>query len=121
MTSKQEFGIGLIGLGIGQQHLLGYQAQGLRIAAICDKDTERLNEVGERFQIDKRYTRIADLIADADVDVVDMQCNRGSVPLLSKPLPRLASIFSAKNRSQCRCNKPLKWWRYVSNTTSSSW
>ena len=72
MTSKQEFGIGLIGLGIGQQHLLGYQRQGLRIAAICDKDTERLNEVGERLHIDKRYTRITDLIADADVDVVDM-------------------------------------------------
>ena len=55
-TNKQEFGIGLIGLGIGQQHLLGYQRQNLRVAAICDKDTERLNEVGERFQIDKRYT-----------------------------------------------------------------
>ena len=53
MTSKQEFGIGLIGLGIGQQHLLGYQRQGLRVAAICDKDTERLNEVGERFQINQ--------------------------------------------------------------------
>ena len=72
MASNQEFGIGLIGLGIGQQHLLGYQRQNLRVAAICDKDTARLNEVGDQFQIDKRYTCIADLIADTDVNVVDM-------------------------------------------------
>ena len=72
MASKQAFGIGLIGLGIGQQHLLGYQRRELRVAAICDKDATRLNETGDQFGIDKRYTRIADLIADTDVDVVDM-------------------------------------------------
>ena len=72
MASKQECGIGLIGLGIGQQHLLGYQRQGLHVAAICDKDATRLNEVGDKFHINKRYTRIVDLIADTDVDVIDM-------------------------------------------------
>ena len=45
MTDKQEFGIGLIGLGIGQQHLLGYQRQDLPVVAICDQDAARLNEV----------------------------------------------------------------------------
>ena len=53
MADTQEFGIGLIGLGIGQQHLLGYQRRGLRVAAICDKDATRLNEVGNTFGIDK--------------------------------------------------------------------
>ena len=72
MAGTQEFGIGLIGLGIGQQHLLGYQSKGLHVAAICDKDPIRLNQVGEQFGIDKRYTRIVDLIADAEVSVVDI-------------------------------------------------
>ena len=99
MTSKQEFGIGLIGLGIGQQHLLGYQRQGLRIAAICDKDTERLNEVGERFQIDKRYTRITDLIADADVDVVDMAVQ----PWIRSPIVKAA----AEAGKHILCQKPF--------------
>ena len=72
MTNRHELGIGLIGLGIGQQHLLGYQRQGLNVAAICDKDTSRLNEVGDTFQIENRYTRIAELIADANVHVVDI-------------------------------------------------
>ena len=99
MTSKQEFGIGLIGLGIGQQHLLGYQRQGLRIAAICDKDTERLNEVGERFQINKRYTRITDLIADADVDVVDMAVQ----PWIRSPIVKAA----AEAGKHILCQKPF--------------
>ncbi len=29
MAGTQEFGIGLIGLGIGQQYLLGYQSKGV--------------------------------------------------------------------------------------------
>ena len=53
MADKQEVGIGLIGLGIGQQHLLGYQRQGLRVTAICDKDTTRLNEGGNTFGISR--------------------------------------------------------------------
>jgi predicted dehydrogenase len=72
MANLQDFGIGLIGLGIGQQHLLGYQRKDLRIVAICDKDEARLHEVGDRFGIQRRYTRIADLIDDSDVDIVDM-------------------------------------------------
>ena len=99
VTNKQEFGIGLIGLGIGQQHLLGYQRQNLRVAAICDKDVERLNEVGERFHIDKRYTRIADLIADAGVDVVDMAVQ----PWIRSPIVKAA----AEAGKQILCQKPF--------------
>ena len=99
MTSKQEFGIGLIGLGIGQQHLLGYQRQGLHVAAICDKDAVRLAEVADKFQIDKRYTRIADLIADADVDVVDIAVQ----PWIRSPIVKAA----AEAGKHILCQKPF--------------
>ena len=82
MSTLQDFGIGLIGLGIGQQHLLGYQSKGLHVAAICDKDEERLHNTGDRFSINKRYTRIADLIDDSDVDIVDMAVH----PWLRSPI-----------------------------------
>jgi len=72
MADTQEFGIGLIGLGIGQQHLLGYQRRDLHVAAICDKDVTRLNEVGNAFGINKRYTRIADLIKELEMDYTDI-------------------------------------------------
>ena len=99
MASKREFGIGLIGLGIGQQHLLGYQRQGLRVAAICDKDVARLNEVGEQFQIDKRYTRITDLITDANVHVVDIAVQ----PWIRSPIVKAA----AEAGKHVLCQKPF--------------
>ncbi len=99
MANIQEFGIGLIGLGIGQQHLLGYQRRGLQVAAICDKDTHRLREVGDRFQIEKRYTRIADLIADPDVHVVDMAVQ----PWIRSPIVKAA----AEAGKHILCQKPF--------------
>ena len=99
MADPQEFGIGLIGLGIGQQHLLGYQSRGLRVAAICDKDATRLNEVGSQFNIDKRYTRIADLIADIDVGVVDIAVQ----PWIRSPIVKAA----AEAGKHILCQKPF--------------
>ena len=99
MTNTRELGIGLVGLGIGQQHLLGYQRQGLRVAAICDKDPTRLNEAGEQFHIDKRYTRIIDLIADADVDVVDMAVQ----PWIRSPIVKAAAAAG----KHILCQKPF--------------
>ena len=99
MANTQEYGIGLIGLGIGQQHLLGYQRRGLSVAAICDKDPTRLNEVGNTFGIDNRYTRIADLIADTDVDVVDMAVQ----PWIRSPIVKAA----AEAGKHILCQKPF--------------
>ena len=99
MAGTQTFGIGLIGLGIGQQHLLGYQRRDLQVAAICDKDVTRLNEVGNAFGIIKRYTRIADLIADTDVDVVDMAVQ----PWIRSPIVKAA----AEAGKHILCQKPF--------------
>lgn len=99
MADKRAFGIGLIGLGIGQQHLLGYQRQNLRVAAICDKDATRLNEIGNTFGVEKRYTRIADLIADTDVDVVDMAVQ----PWIRSPIVKAA----AEAGKHILCQKPF--------------
>ena len=99
MASTQEFGIGLIGLGIGQQHLLGYQSRGLHVAAICDKDPIRLNEVGNQFGIDKRYTRIIDLISDTDVGVVDIAVQ----PWIRSPIIKAA----AEAGKHILCQKPF--------------
>ena len=99
MAGTQTFGIGLIGLGIGQQHLLGYQRRDLHVAAICDKDVTRLNEIGDSFGINKRYTRIADLIADTDVDVVDMAVQ----PWIRSPIVKAA----AEAGKHILCQKPF--------------
>lgn len=99
MADTHGFGIGLIGLGIGQQHLLGYERQGLRIAALCDKDEARLHEVGDRFQVEKRYTRIVDLIADPDVGVIDMAVQ----PWIRSPIVKAAAAAG----KHILCQKPF--------------
>ncbi len=99
MSHRHSLGIGLIGLGIGQQHLLGYQRKGLHVAAICDKDEARLNEVGDRFGIQTRYTRIAALIADADVGIVDMAVQ----PWMRSPIVKAA----AEAGKHILCQKPF--------------
>lgn len=99
MTYLKDIGIGLIGLGIGQQHLLGYQHKDLRVEAICDKDETRLHEVGDRFSIQKRYTRIVDLIGNADVDIVDMAVH----PWIRSPIVKA----SAQAGKHIFCQKPF--------------
>ena len=122
MIDLQNPGIGLIGLGIGQTHLLGYERKGLRVEAICDKDEERLHYAGDRFDIHKRYTRIADLIADNDVDILDLAVH----PWIRSPIVNAActnrkayilskAIFN-DNASGCK-----KWWKYVKRIKYNLW
>lgn len=99
MAIRQDLGIGLIGLGIGQQHLLGYQNKDIHVAAICDKDEERLHHSGEKFGINKRYTRIADLIADSDADIVDLAVH----PWIRSPIVSAASQVG----KHIFCQKPF--------------
>ncbi len=99
MLNNQDFGIGLIGLGIGQQHLHGYQRKDLHVAAICDKDETRLHEVGDRFGINRRYTRIVDLITDTQIDVIDLAVH----PWIRSPIVHAA----AQAGKHIFCQKPF--------------
>ncbi|MFN3166808.1 MAG: Gfo/Idh/MocA family protein [Phycisphaeraceae bacterium] len=79
--------VGVIGLGfMGQTHLDAYaRLDGVEVVALADRDPERLegkqqaagnidgaNEGGFDYSKAKKYTDAADLIADADVDAVDI-------------------------------------------------
>ncbi len=62
---------GLVGLGFGAEFIPIYQAHpDAEIAAICRRTESKLNEIGDRFGIARRYTRYEDLLADSDVDFV---------------------------------------------------
>ncbi|MGE0879166.1 MAG: Gfo/Idh/MocA family protein [Acidimicrobiia bacterium] len=64
---------GVIGLGIGEQHILGYRrAEGCDVVAICDVDAERLREVGERHVIGDRTVSAQELLVRDDIDVVSI-------------------------------------------------
>ena len=64
---------GVIGLGVGEQHLLSYRSiDGVEVRAICDIDPARLQEVGERYNVDHRHADYRALTEDPDIDVVSI-------------------------------------------------
>lgn len=70
MADKQ-FNVAIIGLGFGAEFIPIYQnIKGANIYAICRRDEEELNKVGDLFGIDRRYTKYADVLADPAVDFV---------------------------------------------------
>ena len=65
--------VGIIGLGVGEQHLIGYRdVAGVEVAALCDFDPKKLEEVGDRHGIAERYTDWRKITEHEDIDIVSV-------------------------------------------------
>ena len=67
--------VAVVGCGIGRLHLAeGYAAHPdkFRVAALCDIDAEKLAATADEFGIPDRYADFAALLADPDIDIVDI-------------------------------------------------
>lgn len=63
--------VAMIGLGFGAEFIPIYQRHpDAEVYAICQRNEQKLNEVGDRFGIEKRYTKFEDVLADPQVDFV---------------------------------------------------
>src|SRR5882724_4303504 len=69
-----EFGIGLIGAGfiIRDCHLPAYAQAGFRVVGICSRSPERAAETAELRGVPCVYRDYHELLADRDVQVVDI-------------------------------------------------
>jgi predicted dehydrogenase len=68
----QRLRAGIIGLGVGQQHIAGYRSAGVDVVALCDTNSEKLLEVGRKYP-ECRILKSAEAILDAkDIDVVSI-------------------------------------------------
>jgi predicted dehydrogenase len=68
-----ELRVGIIGLGVGEQHIAGYEAHpAARVTALCDMDEARLAEVAQRHPGRRLYRDAGELLADPDLDVVSV-------------------------------------------------
>ena len=65
---------GIIGLGIGEQHIGGYERHpACEVAALCDFSDEKLAAVGKRHPNVKKLSRQAeDVLLDPEIDVVSI-------------------------------------------------
>lgn len=66
--------VAVIGNGIiGEEHIRNYkEIPDCEIAAICDINEERLNYIGDKYDIKKRFTHIGKLLLEDNIDAVDV-------------------------------------------------
>lgn len=64
---------GVIGLGVGERHILGYQAHpDCEVVAICDIDPDKLAEVAARHPGPRPLLDPAELLGDPTIDAVSI-------------------------------------------------
>lgn len=99
MTDKIR--IGVIGLGImGEQYARIYRAHPLaEVTAICTRRRERLDEIGDKYGIQERYTDFAEMLVRAPIDAVCV-----ATPDFAHYAPVKAAIEAGKH---VLCEKPF--------------
>ncbi len=99
MTDKVR--IGVIGLGImGEQYVRIYQAHPLAtVTAICTRNREKLDEIGKKHQVERRYTDYLQLLSEAPIDAVCV-----ATPDFAHHGPVKAALQSGKH---ILCEKPF--------------
>jgi predicted dehydrogenase len=71
MASDKPIRVAIIGLGFGAEFIPIYQAYpGAEIYSICRRDRKGLDECGDRYKIEARYTDYRDVLKDPKVDAV---------------------------------------------------
>jgi len=98
--STKKFNVAIIGLGFGAEFIPIYQKHPLgNIYAVCQRNKEKLNKVGDTFKIEKRHSNYAEVLKDANVDFVH----------INSPIPDHApmSIAALKAGKHVMCTVPM--------------
>ncbi len=99
-ASDKKVSVAIIGLGFGSEFIPIYQAHpSANMYAICQRNEEKLNKVGESFGIEKRYADFDDVLNDGDVDFVH----------INSPIPDHGwmSIEALKAGKHVMCTVPM--------------
>lgn len=78
-----EIRLGVIGLGMGRNHVAGFQSHPrARVVAVADMNERLLNEIADRYGVEKRYTSAEDMLAKEHLDAVSIATpNKFHAPL----------------------------------------
>jgi len=92
--------VAIVGLGFGAEFIPIYQGHPqATMYAVCQRRKERLDQIGDAFGVEVRYTDFADVLADPAVDVVH----------INTPIPDHApmSIAALKAGKHVMCTVPM--------------
>jgi len=96
----KKFRVAMVGLGFGAEFIPIYQRHPLgSVEAICRRNEQELNAVGDKFGIAKRYTKYEQVLADKDIDFVH----------INSPIPDHGwmSIEALKAGKHVMCTVPM--------------
>jgi predicted dehydrogenase len=97
---KKKINIAIAGLGFGAEFIPIYQRHpGANMYAICQRNKQKLDEIGDVFGIEKRYTDYDELLKDPDIDAVH----------INTPIPdhAIQSIKALKAGKHVACTVPM--------------
>lgn len=98
--AERKINIAVVGLGFGAEFIPIYQKHpNANIMAICQRNEKRLNEIGNAFGIDKRYSSYDDLLHDKSIEAVH----------INTPIPdhAIQSIKALKAGKHVACTVPM--------------
>ena len=91
---------GVVGAGVGHFHLKGYQLlPNVDAVALCDTNPARLDEIGDRYNVPRRFTDYRKLFASGQIDAVSIA--------LPNSLHASVSIAALEAGLHVLCEKPL--------------
>jgi predicted dehydrogenase len=102
LPKRKDFRIGCIGAGFIMRdcHLLAYQNAGFNPVAITSRDTAKAKSVAEQYRIPKVYASVEELLADTDIEVLDVavppDVQPGILKLAAKQGKHLKGILAQK-------------------------
>jgi len=92
--------VAIIGLGFGAEFIPIYQRHpNAEIVAICQRNPESLNEIGDKFGVEKRFTDYDEVLADPDIDAVHI-----NTPIPDHAAHTLAAMKAGKHVA---CTVPM--------------
>jgi predicted dehydrogenase len=62
--------VGIVGLGYGRAHIPGFQANGCRVVAVCQRDEAGAKAIAERYGVDHVFTRWEEMLERARPEIV---------------------------------------------------
>ena len=74
MTDQKKLRAGVIGLGwAGQQHMQAYyDAADVDLVALAGMEAEKLAELGEKYQVERRYPDYESMIKSGELDMISV-------------------------------------------------
>lgn len=98
--SSKKINVAIIGLGFGAEFIPIYQRHpNANMYAICQRNKESLNKIGDEFGIEVRYTDLDELLKDPNIDAVH----------INTPIPDhgAQSIKALKAGKHVACTVPM--------------